>query len=63
MKSGDITGVTGVPELTWCYNRNTLARAKQTSILWVDASQKLHHLGGRDDDEGGSLGLLDIMAD
>ena len=23
MKSGDITGVTGVPELTWCYNRNT----------------------------------------
>ena len=22
MKSGDITGVTGVPELTWCYNRN-----------------------------------------
>ena len=25
MKSGDITGVTGVPELTWCYNRNILA--------------------------------------
>ena len=23
MKSGDITRVTGVPELTWCYNRNT----------------------------------------
>ena len=23
MKSGDITGVTGVLELTWCYNRNT----------------------------------------
>ena len=22
MKSGDITGVTGVPELTWCYNHN-----------------------------------------
>ena len=22
MKSGDITGVTGVPELTWCYNCN-----------------------------------------
>ena len=22
MKSGDTTGVTGVPELTWCYNRN-----------------------------------------
>ena len=39
-----------------------LARAKQTSLLWVDASQKLHYSGGRDD-EGGSLGLLDIMAD
>ena len=24
MASGDITGVTGVPELTWCYNHNTL---------------------------------------
>ena len=23
MRSGDITGVTGVPELTWCYNHNT----------------------------------------
>ena len=23
MKSGDITGVTGVPELTWCYNCNS----------------------------------------
>ena len=23
MKSRDITGVTGVPELTWCYNHNT----------------------------------------
>ena len=23
MKSGDITGVTGVPELAWCYNRNS----------------------------------------
>ena len=23
MKSGDITGVTGVPELTWCYNHNS----------------------------------------
>ena len=23
MKSGDITGITGVPELTWCYNCNT----------------------------------------
>ena len=22
MKSRDITGVTGVPELAWCYNRN-----------------------------------------
>ena len=22
MKSGGITGVTGVPELTWCYNHN-----------------------------------------
>ena len=23
MKSGDITGVMGVPELTWCYNCNS----------------------------------------
>ena len=23
MRSRDITGVTGVPELTWCYNRNS----------------------------------------
>ena len=23
MKSGDITGVTGVLELTWCYNHNS----------------------------------------
>ena len=23
MKSGDITGGTGVPELTWCYNHNS----------------------------------------
>ena len=32
MRSGDITGVTGVPELTWCYNRNStplLDRAPQ----------------------------------
>ena len=26
MRSGDITGVAGVPELTWCYNRNTCTR-------------------------------------
>ena len=26
MKSEDITGVTGVPEFTWCYNRNNLAQ-------------------------------------
>ena len=28
MRPGDITRVTGVPELTWCYNRNTVMRTK-----------------------------------
>ena len=28
MKSGDITGVTGVPELTWSYNRNSAKAPK-----------------------------------
>ena len=32
MKSGDITGVTGVPELTWCYNRNTY----DIYIMYID---------------------------
>ena len=31
MKSGDITEVTGVPELTWCYNRNRRLRLKRSS--------------------------------
>ena len=30
MRSRDITGVTGVPELTWCYNRNKDKAVKKT---------------------------------
>ena len=39
MKYGDITRVTGVPELTWCYNRNTesLSNNRLTcEISWKD---------------------------
>ena len=39
MRSGDITRVTGVPELTWCYNRNStplLDRAELAGhVTWV----------------------------
>ena len=32
MRSGDITRVTGVPELTWCYNRNKMLHFDVSSI-------------------------------
>ena len=33
MRSGDITGVTGVPELTWCYNRNIVAKLSHLKFI------------------------------
>ena len=34
MKSRDITGVTGVLELTWCYNRN-ITPTNQLLLPWI----------------------------
>ena len=44
MKSGDITGVTGVPELTWCYNRNKQHAHEEEERLAVE--QDLHEVEG-----------------
>ena len=42
MQSGDITGVTGVPELTWCYNRNSVAPGYMMCLKHVIPCHTLH---------------------
>ena len=45
MKSGDITRVTGVRELTWCYNCNTGTRYVQLPLLTTRVRAGLHEHG------------------
>ena len=54
MRSRDITGVTGVPELTWCYNRNM--GGKSFPLCWyerrIDIPAYMHvGIKGKDDEK------------
>ena len=53
MKSRDITGVTGVPELTWCYNRNIVEFWSWCGQMDLASAYVLHPLNRL---------VLDVMA-